>query len=93
MIGSAILNPSIHPGAGCASADSMMLGRTIDRLRPSACARSSTARSPIAFVNVYTSGHPSVRARIRPYSISRASTQALRRSSASVETVFGPARE
>ena len=61
--------------------------------QPSACARSSTARSPIAFVKVYTSGHPSVRARIRPYSISRASTQAFRRSSASVETVFGPARE
>ncbi len=52
MIGSAILNPSIHPGNGCVSADSMMLGRTIDSGSPSAAQSSSTARSPIAFVNV-----------------------------------------
>ena len=52
MIGSAILNPSIHPGAGCSSADSMIEGRTIDSGTPSAAASSSTARSPSAFVNV-----------------------------------------
>ncbi len=52
MIGSAILKPSIQPGNGCSRADSMMEGRTIDSGRPSAAASSSTARSPIAFVNV-----------------------------------------
>ena len=52
MIGSAILKPSIHPGEGCSRADSMIDGRTMDRLRPRSCARSSTARSPIAFVKV-----------------------------------------
>ena len=52
MIGSAILNPSIHPGDGWSSADSMIDGRTIDSGSCSAAASSSTARSPIAFVNV-----------------------------------------
>ena len=93
MIGSAILKPSIQPGNGCSRADSMMDGRTIERGRCRSRAMSSTARSPIAFVNVYTSGQPSVRARIRPYSISRLSTHCLRRSSASWLTVLGPARE
>ena len=93
MIGSAILKPSIHPGKGCVSADSMMLGRTIDSGRFSAAQSSSTARSPSAFVNVYTSGHPSERARCRPYSMRRLVTQSLRRCSASSATVRGPARE
>ena len=52
MIGSAILNPSIHPGNGCVYADSMIDGRTIDSGRFASAASSSTARSPIAFVNV-----------------------------------------
>ena len=52
MIGSAILNPSIQPGNGCGSADSMIEGRTIDSGRRLGAASSSTARSPIAFVNV-----------------------------------------
>jgi hypothetical protein len=52
MIGSAILKPSIHPGYGWAYADSMIDGRTIDSGRSCSVASSSTARSPIAFVNV-----------------------------------------
>ena len=52
MIGSAILKPSIHPGAGWNSALSMIDGRTIDSGSSSRSASSSTARSPIAFVNV-----------------------------------------
>jgi hypothetical protein len=52
MIGSAILNPSIHPGNGWNSADSMMEGRTIESGNSFEAASSSTARSPSAFVNV-----------------------------------------
>ena len=57
--GSAILKPSIHPGYGVRSADSMMLGRTMltglaaprdPRSGPAAC--SSTTRSPIDLVKV-----------------------------------------
>ena len=64
MMGSAILNPSIHPGNGWRYALSMIEGRTIDRVRWPAS--SSATRSPRAFVNVYASGHPSVWARARP---------------------------
>ena len=52
MIGSAILNPSIHPGNGCSYEDSMIEGRTIDSGTPCDAASVSTARSPIALVNV-----------------------------------------
>ncbi len=60
MIGSAILKPSIQPGWGQVSADSMMLGRTMltgTAGRPGASfdvpdVSSSTTRSPIALVNV-----------------------------------------
>ncbi len=48
--GSAILKPSIQPGYGCSSADSMMLGRTMVTGADSACR--STFRSPSALVNV-----------------------------------------
>ncbi len=52
MMGSAILNPSIHPGCGCSSALSMIDGRMIESGTPCSAASSSTARSPMALVNV-----------------------------------------
>ncbi len=52
MIGSAILKPSIHPGAGWNNALSMIEGRTMESGSSSRSASSSTARSPIAFVKV-----------------------------------------
>ena len=52
MMGSAILKPSIHPGCGCSSALSMIEGRMMESGVACPVASSSTARSPIAFVNV-----------------------------------------
>jgi hypothetical protein len=52
MIGSAILNPSIHPGYGFSSELSTIEGRTIERGSPNSVDSCSATRSPRALVNV-----------------------------------------